>query len=555
MKPRLLYLFVPLSFFFFFVSALSAQEIAWLSHYGSSSNGWGTGFEMAADGEGNIFVAGNMGVDGITMDDFTLTAQGNYGDILVAKLDSTGHTIWAVSAPNDCGPYDAGAVHSAHFDGNTQQLLISGVLRGQTTFGTHTFTSDCLNAPAHFIAAYNTDGNCNWVQGSTSGQLIMGPLLMDPVSDILAFGHNPYMTATFTGGAPMTVGEGAFVAHYNASGVLLGLEHIMNTGEVYDAAMIGNDWLLCGICYPGDSLWNTPFPTPPAGGGGFLAKTTPQGQVEWLASVSSDSSVNISGCVVLPSGKAIVYGTTNGSVYFDTDTLVGTPGLRSAFVARFDQQGLLDWFIPVTAPPMMSIGEIILGPDETVYIKGKFHSTLHFGDVEVAATTGKDAYVARLDTNGNVLGLVQLGRVMQIGSGSILANENGVFLSNMFDSTIVYGPLVVPVPNGGTELVVVKFQDVEGFTGIPSTLSLGEGLLIYANPNKGTCNIDLPPELLHDQGLVLRILDAQGRVVQESPLNITEGTVHLDIRAQAAGTYVVEVGNGNKRYTGRIVFE
>ena len=200
-------------------------------------------------------------------------------------------------------------MRSAHFDGNTQQLLISGVLRGQTTFGTHAFTSDCLNAPAHFIATYDTDGNCNWVQGSTSGQLIMGPLLVDPVSEIHAYGHNGFMTATFTGGAPLTVGEGAFVAHYNASGVLLGLEHIMNGGQVYDATMIGTDRLLCGIYYPGDSLWNTPLPPPPAGGGGFLARTTPQGQVEWLATVSSDSSVNISGCVVLSTGKTMVYGT------------------------------------------------------------------------------------------------------------------------------------------------------------------------------------------------------------------------------------------------------
>jgi hypothetical protein len=83
----------------------------------------------------------------------------------------------------------------------------------------------------------------------------------------------------------------------------------------------------------------------------------------------------------------------------------------------------------------------------------------------------------------------------------------------------------------------------------------GGQLLIYANPNQGTCSIELPPELLHEQGLELRILDAQGRVVQEGPLNITEGTVHLDIRAQAAGTYMAEVVNGNTRYTGRIVFE
>ncbi len=61
--------------------------------------------------------------------------------------------------------------------------------------------------------------------------------------------------------------------------------------------------------------------------------------------------------------------------------------------------------------------------------------------------------------------------------------------------------------------------------------------------------------MLGESGLTLRILDIQGRVVQVSPLRLEEGIIRLDIRAQAKGTYVAEVGNGQVRYTGRIVFE
>ena len=163
--------------------------------------------------------------------------------------------------------------------------------------------------------------------------------------------------------------------------------------------------------------------------------------------------------------------------------------------------------------------------------------------------------MARLDTNGNVLGLVQLGRVMQIGSGSILANEDGVFLSNMFDSTMVYGPLVVPVLNGGAEVVGAKFKDVEGFTGIPHAFSLGGGLHIYANPNNGLCTIDLPATLRRTNDLVLTIYDNTGQVVQRVPLNFSTEGVRVDIRAQAKGIYHVELGDGVQRYAGTIVFE
>jgi N-methylhydantoinase B/oxoprolinase/acetone carboxylase alpha subunit len=67
--------------------------------------------------------------------------------------------------------------------------------------------------------------------------------------------------------------------------------------------------------------------------------------------------------------------------------------------------------------------------------------------------------------------------------------------------------------------------------------------------------VELPNAITAGSDLVLTIFDAQGRVVQQAPLRMHQGTVELDIQAQAKGIYHVELQDGNRRYTGRIVFE
>jgi hypothetical protein len=80
-------------------------------------------------------------------------------------------------------------------------------------------------------------------------------------------------------------------------------------------------------------------------------------------------------------------------------------------------------------------------------------------------------------------------------------------------------------------------------------------LHIYANPNNGLCTIDLPEELRLTDDLMLSVFDNTGQLVQRVPLRYNEQGVRLDIRAQARGIYHVELGDGQQRYTGTIVFE
>jgi hypothetical protein len=135
--------------------------------------------------------------------------------------------------------------------------------------------------------------------------------------------------------------------------------------------------------------------------------------------------------------------------------------------------------------------------------------------------------------------------------------DYGVVIACDYDSAMVVGTEVVPVTQiDFADLFIAKFDSLSGFTGVQAFVPEGEsGLHIYANPSNGLCTVELPNAITAGSDLVLTIFDAQGRVVQQAPLRMHQGTVELDIQAQAKGIYHVELQDGNRRYTGRIVFE
>jgi hypothetical protein len=80
-------------------------------------------------------------------------------------------------------------------------------------------------------------------------------------------------------------------------------------------------------------------------------------------------------------------------------------------------------------------------------------------------------------------------------------------------------------------------------------------LFIYPNPTAGTCNIILPEEFLDESSLTLSIYDAGGVLVQQIQLNSNDEIFDFDLNIKAKGVYIATLSNGEKKYTGKIVFE
>ena len=190
--------------------------------------------------------------------------------------------------------------------------------------------------------------------------------------------------------------------------------------------------------------------------------------------------------------------------------------------------------------------------DGSCYMSFKFSGTLILPNTTLVSNAPWDLAIVHCDPDGEPMSALQIGPVQLGGGMDLLAtNDGGVVACGQFNDTIDLGGDVML--SGTNDAFMVKYRLV---TSVPALKSAaGDGLLIYANPTNGTCTIELPDALLHETDLVLRILDAQGRVVQQSALRMHEDRVQLDIRAQAKGSYVAEVLSDGVRYTGRIVFE
>jgi hypothetical protein len=136
--------------------------------------------------------------------------------------------------------------------------------------------------------------------------------------------------------------------------------------------------------------------------------------------------------------------------------------------------------------------------------------------------------------------------------GSVAVDSSGnCFIAGQFSDTAFFDQIVL-TSEGQKDIYITKcgsFND-----GIKEKQTESQ-LLIYANPNEGKCSITLPEDFRHEQHLTISIYNNQGKLVQQSPVEIIGDRVSLIISAEAKGMYTAVLTNGKKNYTGKIVFK
>jgi len=92
--------------------------------------------------------------------------------------------------------------------------------------------------------------------------------------------------------------------------------------------------------------------------------------------------------------------------------------------------------------------------------------------------------------------------------------------------------------------------------GIPSYRSVeADGLHIYANPNRGSFQVQLPDAFANSRNLVLHVYDSTGRMVLEQQLDMGGEPAHMDVFDAVPGLYNVTVTDGHSTCSGSMVVE
>jgi len=179
------------------VAGNSNLFVAKLDSSGNAIWAWGAGHEqqdyaarMAIDSYNNIYIAGSFTSDSITFGNTTLYQSGplSLPDIFLAKYDSNGNKIWALSSIGTAQD----VIGSVNIDSNNNIYLFGSYGSPSLSFNTLTVNNTTSSGYDIFIAKFDTAGNIGWLSSIGDSLYDFGSSLSVDLSGYI------YVTGTFS---------------------------------------------------------------------------------------------------------------------------------------------------------------------------------------------------------------------------------------------------------------------------------------------------------------------------------------------------------------------
>lgn len=411
----------------------TAQQIpttAWVRTAGGVK--WDTLTSMAVDSGGYTYIAGYF-ADTAFFGTTKLVSTGDL-DIFVAKLDSNGQFVWAVSAggpaidvAKSIAVNPAGTIYIAgHFSG----AAAFGAIKLQAQFPVQPYMA-VLNANGDFTEAVAIGADEGG--GENVGWYANGDVA---ISGVFA------NSATF--GATKLLSNGnhqAFVSRFDHAGIPVWAV-ASSGGAAVDVTAMALD-SSGAACVAGRFEGVADFGSKRIVSTGimdvFVIRVTATGEFGWATAGGGPNQDNAFG-VAADSSGCYVAGYYEGPASFGT-TKLGNAG-HNAFAAKTNLNGEFLWAVSAAGQGNTNGGGITVDGSGDVYISGQFQGTTNFGAFTLTASGATDAFVARLTGSGKYVWALRGGgikystatRVARSGPSDIVVG--GGFMDSAMFGTI-----------------------------------------------------------------------------------------------------------------------
>src|SRR5690554_141323 len=466
-------------------NGLNAQldvEYEWVETTGvfmGSSNAEQT-HDVAVDGNNNVYAIGNKG-GAINYWNGNFVSSGHKGnsDIWITKFDKDQNFLWNTNIGSS--GIDDGYSIDVDADGN---VYITGQFQrtsGGCEFGyPNTFTTITLPSSAGynigFVAKLNTNGEFQWIKTFEGGTCFPASISVDPNGDVYTTGYFSG-TVDFDPGAGTvnltstgTTGSDVFVSKLDNNGNYLwarnfgatGSNSVMGRSIVTTATHVyikGYYEDAVNFRLSGDFVDKTVSGAPTSGFGDyFIAKINSAGtSTNWAYKISRGGTTGYQ-----LAGNTLAISSEGTKLYATGDRSGGI------FVTKINN-GLSaseDW---IKTFGSTSKGQAIAGDgDDNVFFTGNFSGTVDFdGSAATDSLTAigtSDAFVARLDTDGNDLFAKQFGGTSSSNQGNaIQIGTNGeIYSGGWFTNTTDFDPgtgVENRTSEGSTDLYIHRMHE------------------------------------------------------------------------------------------------
>ena len=286
---------------------------------------------------------------------------------------------------------------------------------------------------------------------------------------------NAYVTGTFWTSVKLgtftlnTSSSQVYLAKYNASGQVLWAFQPTGSGFSYQQAITTDKNANVYVSgYFKDTVYFGAYrliaigSTNTTGDDVFLAKFDSSGNVLWAKQAISTPSLN-SGCNALATdkhGNCYLCGSFGDSIKFGFHTLKATNG--AVYYIKFDPNGNVIWAIqsdPVPPGPQRSSTAITVDEADNSYITGGYVDSISFGNKTVVGIFNRNVYIAKFDSNGNILWMRTSEGPSDAGSSGITTIDKGknVVFTGVFTDTITFAPIHL-LTGSGVAIFLVKYD-------------------------------------------------------------------------------------------------
>ena len=461
-------------------------EWQWATQAGGSG-GDDAGYSITLDGAGNSYVTGSfrsMAAFGA----YSFTSSGN-SDIFVAKMDADGNWLWATQAGGSGSDEGYGITLDDAGDS-----YVTGYFEETATFGTYSLTSS--GDSDIFIAKMDTDGN--WLWATQAGGISEDEGYEITLDDAMNSSITGYFEDTATFGAHSLTSSGysdIFVAKMDADGNWLWASQ---AGSTYDDDQgrgiaiddTGNNYVTGYFC--GVATFGSYSITSTGESNIFMAKMDADGNWLWVNRAGGNTDNYGRSIIVDNAGNSYIIGDFEGTATFGPYTLYGNQ-YSDIFVSKIDADGNWLWVTQAGGNSYDEGNSIALDDAGNCFVTGCFSETAMFDPYTIASSGYFDIFVAKMDSSGNWLWVIQAGGTgLDEGYGITIDDLGNNYVTGVFEGTGIFGSYFI-YGDGETDIFVAKLggnlsaeNDILSFQ-IPE--QIGETVI---NDVEHTVQLDVP---------------------------------------------------------------
>lgn len=394
-------------------------------------------------------------------------------DAFVAKLDANGNLIWNTFVGGT--GHEFGYAVAATSDGG---VVIIG--EGGPSWGNP--IRQLAGITDVFVAKLDLNGNPIW-------HTFLGGIGVNDRGFAITVASNGNIIVTgssdTTWGNPLrshTQNQDAFVASLDTNGNLLWNTFLGGTqgDDGYSLAPTTDGGVM--LAARSGSQWGSPLRPYAGGTDAFVARLGANGNLIWQTFLGGVKDDGAYGIVLTPDSGVLITGYSNST--WGNPIQAHSGNSTNAFVARLDSNGVLIWNTFLGSGISIFGNEITLTSDGGALLIGQSGSA--WGSPLSAYIGNGDAFLARLDSNGNLLWHTFLGgQGGDAGIGLTLTSNNGVIITG--NSSKTWGSPIRPHsgdPNVG--VFVARVDNVYDNTALPTppTIPTSTPIPATATPNQ-----------------------------------------------------------------------